>query len=434
MAKVFIEETTLTAIGDAIRGKTGKTDLIDPANMGTEIEGIEIGSDPIIESLEITSNGTYTATDCDGYSPITVNVPQEGGPPEEAFNITGSCGYRFAFDGWTWFIEQHGDKITTSNVNVLTYMFYSSKTLKRIPFVINVYDLTDISNCFNSCFQLMECPKIRGNVRTSAPQNANFGGIESCYCIRDFNDLFDPSMLDFVSNFKCTSQYSVPRAPKLRGSFSLRSIPEWLYKFTLSKDSTAAPYTSYALYSNLFQNCYTLDEVKDLPVWTGTVAVTSNMFSSTFSCCNRLKRITFETNADGTPIAAQWKTQTIDLSEGVGFVERYGNSYKERILGYNSGITEDKLVSTDDGYQALKDDPDFTAFCQKNSDAIKYSRYNHDSAVETLNSLPDTSATGTNTIKFRGLAGSGTDSGAINTLTAEEIAVAAAKGWTVTLV
>jgi len=48
--------------------------------------------------------------------------------------------------------------------------------------------------------------------------------------------------------------------------------------------------------------------------------------------------------------------------------------------------------------------------------------------------LPDTSAYGTNTIKFRGAAGALTDGGAINTMTAEEIAVATAKGWTVSFV
>ena len=57
----------------------------------------------------------------------------------------------------------------------------------------------------------------------------------------------------------------------------------------------------------------------------------------------------------------------------------------------------------------------------------------------TINCLPDTaaylaSAGGTNTIKFKGGAGSSTDGGAINTMTEEEIAVAAAKGWTVTFV
>jgi hypothetical protein len=65
-----------------------------------------------------------------------------------------------------------------------------------------------------------------------------------------------------------------------------------------------------------------------------------------------------------------------------------------------------------------------------------YSRYNHDSAVETINSLPDTSAYlaengGTNTIQFNSVSGKLTDGGAINTLTEEEIAVAVARGWTV---
>ena len=40
MAKIFIEESTLSAIGDSIRAKTGKTDMIPPLNMPTEIEAI----------------------------------------------------------------------------------------------------------------------------------------------------------------------------------------------------------------------------------------------------------------------------------------------------------------------------------------------------------------------------------------------------------
>jgi hypothetical protein len=67
---------------------------------------------------------------------------------------------------------------------------------------------------------------------------------------------------------------------------------------------------------------------------------------------------------------------------------------------------------------------------------LKNSVYNHDSAIETINSLPDTSAFlaekgGTNTIKFKSDQGANTEGGAIGNLTAEEIAVAAAKGWTV---
>jgi hypothetical protein len=43
MAKVFIEESTLTAIGNAIRNKRGTTTLIDPADFAGEIQAIETG-------------------------------------------------------------------------------------------------------------------------------------------------------------------------------------------------------------------------------------------------------------------------------------------------------------------------------------------------------------------------------------------------------
>ena len=94
------------------------------------------------------------------------------------------------------------------------------------------------------------------------------------------------------------------------------------------------------------------------------------------------------------------------------------------------------MIYNEETYNLLKDDPDaiFLGNSSSSNRDYGYSRYNHDSAVETINSLPDTSAYGTNTIKFRGDAGGKTDGGAINTMTEEEISVATAKGWTVTFV
>ena len=43
MAEYLIQDSTLTAIGDAIRSKTGGTELITPENMPTEIEGMGSG-------------------------------------------------------------------------------------------------------------------------------------------------------------------------------------------------------------------------------------------------------------------------------------------------------------------------------------------------------------------------------------------------------
>jgi hypothetical protein len=62
---------------------------------------------------------------------------------------------------------------------------------------------------------------------------------------------------------------------------------------------------------------------------------------------------------------------------------------------------------------------------------INTSKYNRTSAVNTINSLPDLSNGSNNIIKFNGKSGLSTDGGAINTMTEEQIAVAVAKGWTV---
>ena len=52
MAKVFIEESTLAKIGNSIRNKTGKTELIDPEVMNLEIDSIVTG-----ENLDVELDG-----------------------------------------------------------------------------------------------------------------------------------------------------------------------------------------------------------------------------------------------------------------------------------------------------------------------------------------------------------------------------------------
>ena len=202
--------------------------------------------------------------------------------------------------------------------------------------------------------------------------------------------------------------------------FSLRSIPMNIFK-------SGNPYNNYSnsYFYYGFGNCCTLDQLENLPIPYTKATWTSNAFYNTFAGCNRLKNVTFALN-NGVPYTVTWKSQVIDLTNYVGYAK-----FSKDILNHNSGITANKVVKDDASYQLLKNDPDWFTY------NINYSRYNHDSAVATINSLPDTSAYlaskgGTNTIKFKGAAGSATDGGAINTLTSEEIAVATAKGWTVT--
>jgi hypothetical protein len=382
MAKVFIEESTLTAIGNAIREKTGKTDLIDPANMGTEIASIEAGS---------------------GGSDI----------PEEAFTITGNCIYKFANDGWSWFFEANKDKLTTKDIIDASYMFYNSSKISEIPFDINMVDYgAKAKYMFSNCTALTRVPYVKGPVSSIDYM------FYDCARLReipeDWADFIDLSEVQKNTYGFCNYIFTA--------CFALRSIPQNLLNKIYSKGTTA----TYVPYTSMFSQCCTLEKAE---VAVQPSVLTANRFSSTVSKCCRLGSFTFNTEADGSPKTASWKAQVLDLSEYTGY---FDSATLTKFKDYSS-ITADKEVKDDATYQALKNDPDWF------STKLEYSRYNHDSAVETINSLPDTSAYlatagGTNTIKFKKAAGSATDGGAIENLTAEELKIAADKGWTVALV
>lgn len=386
----------LTDIAEAIRTKTGKTDLLTLEQMPTEIAAIETGG-----------GGE--------------------GIPEEAFIITGECTNRFCNDGWDWFLENYGNKITTQDLKTTENMFYNSKGIEEIPFDFNFNNSSHrkVCNMFYGCSNL----KTIGKIINLYPSDISYF-FNGCIRLRELPEFVNLNM-DKLHTYSYGSV-----AAMFSGCGSLRVIPENFLKELYVGTGTSA---YYCIFYNGFQNCYVLDEIRGLNPQTGTM--TSNMFSNTFQSCHRVKDIIFATQEDGTPYTANWKSQTINLNPGSNYGVGFGGCLFENdvvstttsnVLKYNSGITADKAAFDDATYQAVKNDPDWFA------GNANYSRYNHDSAVNTINSLPDTSAYlatagGTNTIKFYGAAGSATDGGAINTLTEAEIAVAAAKGWTVTL-
>ena len=76
--KVIANRSEIVAIADAVRSKTGITSEMTLSGIVSGVNSIT--TQPTIQSLSITENGTYTApTGVDGYSPITVNVESSGG-------------------------------------------------------------------------------------------------------------------------------------------------------------------------------------------------------------------------------------------------------------------------------------------------------------------------------------------------------------------
>ena len=299
-------------------------------------------------------------------------------------NTTGYTDFNFSYFNyngiWDWFITKYKDKIQLKRVRYCNYMFYNSK-LTSIPFKIN---LNSVGNNYSlSMNNIVENSKIQtlDNVFVLPPAGSfKQVGLDNCFY-----------------SAKC-----------------LRKIPTEVLELTKLENSSKRN----LIYLNGFRLCYVLDEIIGLgaPIMSGKM--TYNAFVSTFDLCQRLKRLTFDPNQ-----VVEWKGQIIDLTKQIGY-----GSYADK---YGFSLT--KQIKDDATYQALKNDPD-----NWTSD-INYARYNRISAVETINSLPDTSAYlatagGTNTIKFEGAQGAKTDGGAINTMTEEEIAVATAKGWTVSFV
>ena len=408
MGKVFIQEETLTNIGSAIRERTGKTDLIAPGDMPAEIRAIVGGSDPVIQRLDITSNGTYNVYDgVDGFAPVVVNVPQDGAPTDSELIVQGPSSYKFANGGWDWFIRKYGNRMTTTELWNADYMFMGT-SLTSIPFDLNFQ--SDYSSpmpfMFSSAMSLETLPKVNG-----VKPGATNGMFQFCWRLReipeDWCDTWDWSEID-------GSTYSSANARDSMFSecCSLRTFP----KVLISHENPLRNSVYGSLYYSLFSNCYSLDAVNDLYVIPAKL--TSNMFGSDFlKNCHRVKSFTFAP-IEGT---VDWSNQTINLWY-LGYAPN--TNAVGNIVKYNSGIYGDKQVSDAETYAALKDDPDWF------SASPSYGRYNHDSAVETINSLPATTGTSC-LLQLNGTLGSSTDGGAINTLTEEEIAVATAKGWTV---
>ena len=370
----------LRAIANAIRSKTGKTEQLSLDNMVTEIEGIQTGSS------EIT---------------------------DEELTFTGNIGSMFRGTKWNWFLIKFKDRIKFKDITGLTGLFYNNDTIEDLSFLTIPLknNNASIEETFYGCSELLYLPEIIGS---SDNLSSTF---KSCRKLTEITDEWTN---------KATGDNISYGRNIFEGCYSLRHVSLLLLKrLKKSLDS----FYIFSPYYCGFSQCLILDELVGLPVNTST-SNTTDYFYNTFDHTCRLKDIIFETDENNNPYKSSVCNQNLDLSSYTGYV---APNWRVNIIN-DTPLTVETEVTDDISYQNLKDNPDWWTTNEA------YSRYNHDSAVRTINSLPDTSEYllanpgGTNTIKFKGAAGAKTDGGAINTLTSEEIAVAAAKGWTVTLV
>ena len=336
-------------------------------------------------------------------------------PTVSELTIGGNLSNWDNYGAWDWFITKYGDQITVDSNNKITNLYgaFQYSKLEEIPIIFECNMSKDncVSYTFNGATKLKTLPTITGVVTGM-----------TTHTFSDCNNLSQIPASFFTDYTTYTTGYFYGMCSNC---YCLRSID------TTFMEQFTTLYTS-SLYGNTFayafNHCEQLDEL-NLPIRDTTTEITVNMFYSTFDGTHRIKKLTFD-----APNPVKWKNQVIDLTKYFGYSQTNTTTGEPKHLkesGYNTTITQDKIM-TASTMTSLLGDPDAYPTTPNTS------RYNHTSAVQTLNSLPDTSAYlassgGTNTIKIRknlgGLTGSSTSN-----LTAEEIAVATAKGWTVSLV
>lgn len=361
----------LTSIANAIREKGGTTEKLTLAQMPDAIAAIQAGGGG------------------------------EDGVPNPLV-YSGDCGYAFTNDKYNWLIENYGDRIQAKDITAANQFSYYNKLLETIPF-----DITVKNGNYNCHYMFSNNEKLKSIGKITVPLYNVRGMFISCKSLRYLPEIeFIPATSNIDSN---------GLGEFFSNCYSLREIPESILgKLVNPNGGTSGNGTVF----NGLTYLSTIDEIIGIP--TNTTTLTSNCMGSMFRYCYRLKRATFKTN-NGTPNKVNWKGQTISFNSYTGWAG-YSAAVKE-MLNWNSGITaedEDNGRDTNPNYWSKQ---------------YGNSRFGRAAAVEFINSLPDTSEYlaangGTNSIKFYSNAGSNVGDN-VNSLTEEEIAVASAKGWTI---
>ncbi len=323
--------------------------------------------------------------------------------------FSGNLQYYDYYGGLDNFITQNYSRIKLGNENNpitdLSYGF-ANCSLTTLPTPIYLGSSIKIPSLFNGALHLTTAPTLIFPSSTQEVSNAGWDAMfQDCYSLESIP-------VNYLSPINTTG-------PSVRCMFqncySLKTMLD--SNITLKKNNLI----------RMFENCYSLKSINlslsNYEEYNQEPAVV-NIFDDTFYKCHSLSSITFNCSGE-----FHWGNTVLFLSE-TGYLDLlyYGGYWITKVLD------ETKCVKDETTYNNLKDTDDWWA------GDYKYSRYDRQSAIATFNSLPDTSAyldtqtNKTNTIMLKAGAGSGKgDLYNMSNLTAEEIAVATAKGWTVSI-
>ena len=417
MSKLFIQPETLYNIGDAIRNKTGTSNRISPGNMPQAILDIPSGGggDPIAITLEAKPCGL-----AGGIGKFIMD-----NRTKFAITVSSAGDYTNAFDADEFFA--YNDSVSKPNFTYLKFAYPRKNTQEML-----------LGHVFRNCGTKYMHPFEYINTRSGVDSNSikinayrtEGGQFAGCCCLTLVHPVKGKN--PFSENFRANYFFQ-----NFMGDFI---APEFVYEVT---HKTNPNYGN----SGIFDHCPRLKAITNIScLWVNEDFSTARngMFDDAFNFCTRCERLRFHMNEDSTPEVTPLNNTVINLTDRFGWDDTSYSKYdhiglKETAYGNpHNAIPYANRVKDIDSYNAHKDDYYYWAY------KPEWSRYNHDRAVETINSLPDTLTgcrrvaalgadyTPNNKIYFKGACGSGYGK-AISDLTEAEIAVATAKGWQVVI-
>lgn len=346
---------------------------------------------------------------------LITGTMESGGINEEDLKFSGNLSNFGQYGRLDNLIEHNFDKIklgwvendTNHGVSSLAYGF-SESSLSRFPTITIYGQSVTLEGAFSNCKNLTELPIFITTPYTGAIGilSALFSG---CYSITQIPSGYLSNQAISANNYSDT----------------FMSMFENCFRLEVMNDGSFLQYGKG--YSSMFKNCCSLRKLEGVVI-NNSFTTKSNQFSSTFNNCAMLSSLIFTTTGN-----YQMCSQTIDLST-CGYSTDTNGKYKDGT--YTFQLPYAKKVFDETTYNNLKDTEDYW------TNQVAYSKYDRQSAIATINSLPDTKTyvdsqalPSPNKIKFKKGAGSAKgDLYNMSNLTDEEIAVATAKGWTVTLI
>ena len=269
----------LTAIGDAIRDKTGTTDLLKLDDMPSVIQSIETGEGGITPTgtISIRSNGEYNVT---GYASAYVDV--EGVVPEGK-KFIHSNGLYNVYDYASVEVEVNNGMTPTGTIEITENGFYNIEEFASANVVVNkenaeieTYINTSPANSLARNW-IKSFPEINlGNISASgASMFSEFAFLESVKLVNTSKLTSCEKMFYNCKNLKSIALFDTSNVTGFSSAFSgctnLTSIPA----FNTSK---------VTVMYNAFASCTNLTDIPLLDF--GSVTNINQLFYTSYNITN----------------------------------------------------------------------------------------------------------------------------------------------------